>query len=210
VIAHFEGTVLTAYYDVAHVQTVCTGHVVLPADKSWMDDGVTMEECLQVMQQDVRRFERVLNGSVRPEVKLSQEMVNALISLAYNIGEAAFASSTVVKRLNAGDLVGAADAFLMWRYARVRLKDGTYEKRPVLLSRRESERQLFLSGVAATVDTFDHDLQTIASLAQEQAYQFFRNNLFDYRDPENDEYEDEEGRLVCLPPDREETQVQVT
>ena len=36
------------------------------------------------------------------------------VSLTYNIGETAFCNSTVVKRLKAGDYVGACEAILMW------------------------------------------------------------------------------------------------
>ncbi len=39
---------------------------------------------------------------------------SAYVSLTYNIGEGAFCRSTIAKRLNAGDYVGACEAILMW------------------------------------------------------------------------------------------------
>ena len=39
---------------------------------------------------------------------------SAYVDLSYNIGESAFCSSTVVKRLNAFDYSGACKAILMW------------------------------------------------------------------------------------------------
>lgn len=44
----------------------------------------------------------------------SAHQAEAMTSLAYNIGLGGFRDSTVRRRFNAGDLRGAADAFLMW------------------------------------------------------------------------------------------------
>jgi GH24 family phage-related lysozyme (muramidase) len=38
----------------------------------------------------------------------------AMVSLCFNIGSGAFASSTVLHRHRAGNYTAAADAFLMW------------------------------------------------------------------------------------------------
>lgn len=77
-------------------------------------------------------------------VKLSDNELGALISLAYNIGVGEpggapdFADSTVRKRIFAGDRAGAADAFLMWRFAAGRELAG-------LVNRRKAERAVFLA-----------------------------------------------------------------
>ncbi len=47
-------------------------------------------------------------------VPLTQNQFDALVSLIYNIGEGNFASSTLLKMLNAGNYRGAADQFLVW------------------------------------------------------------------------------------------------
>lgn len=47
-------------------------------------------------------------------VPMHQHEFDAFVSLAYNIGPAAFCSSTVAKRLTAGDYPGACAAILMW------------------------------------------------------------------------------------------------
>ncbi|WP_298235924.1 glycoside hydrolase family protein [uncultured Azohydromonas sp.] len=47
-------------------------------------------------------------------VELHQAEYDAYLSLAYNIGVAAFCSSTLVKRLNAGDYAGACAEILRW------------------------------------------------------------------------------------------------
>lgn len=72
----------------------------------------------------------------------------ALLSLAYNIGvgvhdgvKGDLADSTLLDRLNAGDVAGAADQFLVWNKAHV---DGVLTALAGLTRRREAERTLFL------------------------------------------------------------------
>jgi lysozyme len=66
---------------------------------------------------------------------LAQPQYDALYSLCFNIGETQFKKSTVVKKLNANDYQGAADAILLWN------------KPAVLEKRRKRERDLFLSAI---------------------------------------------------------------
>ena len=58
------------------------------------------------------------------------------MSLAFNIGEGAFARSTLVNKLNAGDKKGAAEQFLVWKNAGGRVSQG-------LLNRRQEEKAMF-------------------------------------------------------------------
>ncbi|HEJ8622398.1 TPA: lysozyme, partial [Klebsiella michiganensis] len=60
------------------------------------------------------------------------------VSLAYNIGTRALSSSTLMKKLNSGDVKGAADEFLRWN------KSGG-KAMPGLTNRRKAEREVFLS-----------------------------------------------------------------
>lgn len=71
-------------------------------------------------------------------VELTQEMIDACISLAYNIGAGAFAKSSVVKYINQKDWCKAADSFLIYNKANGKVVKG-------LVTRRERERSLFLS-----------------------------------------------------------------
>jgi len=79
-----------------------------------------------------------------PRTPLSEAQLGAMVSLAYNIGvgeiggAADFADSSVRRRLIAGDVQGAADAFRLWRFAGGRTLPG-------LIARREAERTLFLT-----------------------------------------------------------------
>lgn len=98
---------------------------------------------LESVAQDVcDRVLRLLGDTV-----VNDNELGALVCLAYNIGvgevggASDFADSTVRKRLLAGDRKGAADAFLMWRYAGGKVLAG-------LERRREAERALFLRNAA--------------------------------------------------------------
>ena len=81
-------------------------------------DGVKLGDTIEPVQalvrklQDVQRFEGALRQCVR--VPLHQHEYDAFLSLAYNIGPGAFCSSTLVRRLNAGDYAGACAEILRW------------------------------------------------------------------------------------------------
>jgi lysozyme len=61
----------------------------------------------------------------------------ALYSFAWNEGAAALEFSTLLSRINAGDMQGAADEFPKWVYAAGRVLPG-------LVARRRMERMVFL------------------------------------------------------------------
>jgi lysozyme len=77
-----------------------------------MGETVTKPQALEMARRDISKFEGALKSCVK--VPLHQYEYNAYISLEYNIGSKAFCGSTIVKRLNAGDYVGACKAILMW------------------------------------------------------------------------------------------------
>lgn len=74
------------------------------------------------------------------QISLTQNMIDALLSLMYNIGTTNFANSTLVKKLNNSDFCGAGDQFLLWNKA----NHGTVTV-PALTTRRKVERTRFLS-----------------------------------------------------------------
>ena len=67
----------------------------------------------------------------------SQAQFDAMASLCWNIGPGNFAKSSVVRRFNDGNLMGAGDAFRLWNKAGGKVLKG-------LVNRREAERALFL------------------------------------------------------------------
>lgn len=134
-----EGERLCAYRDIVGIWTIGVGHT------GWVDDKrvcermrISQEKSREILLADLRRFERAVNNEV--VLPLSQHQFDALVSLAFNIGEGAFLKSTLLKKLNQGDYSGASEQILAWKYA---------GGRPVLLRRRKREKALFDRGVYA-------------------------------------------------------------
>lgn len=97
-----------AYLCPAHVPTIgfgCTEGVRL--GMVW-----TAEEAEAALRREIAKFEAAVNRLVT--VSINQNEFDAMVSLAYNIGAAAFERSSVLKRLNKGDRSGAGQVFEMW------------------------------------------------------------------------------------------------
>lgn len=131
-IKEFEGCKLTAYKCPAGVWTIGIGTTkdVKPGMV------ITEAKAVDFLKRDLAVFEAAVNKLVK--VEMSQPMFDALIAFVYNVGEGAFAKSTLLKKLNAGDRKGAADEFLKWNKAAGRVLEG-------LTRRRKAERALYLS-----------------------------------------------------------------
>lgn len=142
-IALEEGTVLHEYADAAGKLTIGTGHLLRPGET--YPNGITQEQADALLANDLRVAESVVNHHVT--AILSQCSFDACCCLAFNIGGGAFAGSTVAQRINAGDMAGAADAFLMWNKISL---CGQLVPDQALAARRMRERLLFLRDVSTT------------------------------------------------------------
>jgi len=93
----------------------------------------------------LRRGVEKFAADIRPAITapINENEFGAFVSLAYNIGPSAFKRSTALRKFNAGDKHGAADAILMWSKAGGKVLRG-------LVRRREAERELFLTPAAPT------------------------------------------------------------
>jgi GH24 family phage-related lysozyme (muramidase) len=92
-----------------------------------------------LLAKDVAPIETLIRETVR--TPLNQNEHDALVSFVFNIGAENFRRSTVLKKLNEGDRLGAAEAFERWTRARV---DGRLMKLDGLVRRRAAEKSLFL------------------------------------------------------------------
>ncbi len=138
-ITSFEDLVLTAYDDGVGVWTIGFGTTVYPNGvKVKKGDVCTKEQAVSFFQHDLRRFEAAVNQAVK--VVVNQNQFDALVSLAYNIGETALKESTLVKKLNGGDFSRSADQFAVWNKGGGKVMKG-------LVRRRAAERELFLKAV---------------------------------------------------------------
>jgi lysozyme len=132
-IAQNEGTVLHVYNDSRGLPTIGVGHLLTQAeiaDKTY-SFGITQQKALELLAADVATAEYWVNKSVT--VVLTQNQFDCCVDFTYNCGGGAFASSTFLRKINASDTQGAADAILMW------------DKPPEIMGRRHLERTLFLT-----------------------------------------------------------------
>ncbi|MEG2749010.1 MAG: lysozyme [Acinetobacter sp.] len=136
-ICSFEGKRLTAYDDGVGVWTIAFGTTVYPNGiKVKKGDTCTEPQAKAYMAHDLKKFESAVINAVK--VPLKQNQFDALVSLAYNIGASAFIQSTLVKKLNANNIRGAANQFDVWVNAGGKRMQG-------LVNRRAREKALFLS-----------------------------------------------------------------
>jgi lysozyme len=139
----FEGIELNAYRCPAGVWTIGVGHTS-DVDGVNVVRGmkITESEAMALLKEDVKHFERYLNK--QPFIRsLTQGMFDALVSFIFNIGIAAFAASTMRRKLcsNAAR-EDVAKEFPKWVFGTV---NGKKERLAGLVKRREAERQMFLS-----------------------------------------------------------------
>ena len=128
----YEGFRADAYLDMVGVLTIGYGFT----KGVNLGDHMTSIEADARLKQEVSEFETgVLDACTNPP---TPNQGAAMTCLAYNIGLGAFKGSTVLRKHNAGDLQGAADAFQLWCRAGGKVALG-------LVNRRQAERQLYLS-----------------------------------------------------------------
>lgn len=132
-IKSFEGCRLTAYQDSAGVWTIGYGHT------SGVKKGMTITEAQAeaYLKGDLGTAENAVNGKVTYSIK--QNQFDALVSFTYNVGSGNFGSSTLLKKLNQGDITGAANEFDKWNKAGGQVLEG-------LVRRRAAEKAMFLNG----------------------------------------------------------------
>jgi lysozyme len=128
---------LASYQDQRGIWTIGFGHTYL------VFPGMTCtpDQAKQWLLSDIVTAEACVNVNVRPD--MAQYQFDATVSLAFNIGNGDFKSSTVLHLLNAADSAGAAEAFLMWD--KITVNDVLIPDAG-LLTRRKKEQAVFLNG----------------------------------------------------------------
>lgn len=133
-VSGFEGLRQAAYLDPVGIPTVCFGET----KGVKLGQVKTIDECKGMLHDSLMISDQSVERCVH--VPMSDDRHAALVSFTYNIGGGAFCASTLVKKLNAGDIVGACNELPKWNKARgITL--------PGLTKRREQERQLCMMGL---------------------------------------------------------------
>lgn len=134
-IKEFEGFRGKRYLCPANKPTIGYGHVIVDSERATLwDADLTEEQATKLLMKDLVRFEDAVSAMVA--VPLTQGQFDALVSFAYNLGEAKLRSSTLLKLLNAGDYEGARKQINRWVYSNGKKLDG-------LIRRRARETEMF-------------------------------------------------------------------
>lgn len=131
-IKKFEGCRLLAYQDSVGVWTIGYGHTRGIS----RNDKISQEQADTFLLHDIELAVKDVNRLVK--VTLNSNQFDALVSFTFNLGARNLSSSTLLKKLNAGQPDMAANEFGRWIFAGERISSG-------LVKRREAEKNLFLS-----------------------------------------------------------------
>lgn len=129
----YEGLRLEAYQDTSGVWTIGYGHTreVNPGDR------ITAPRAEQLLERDLRDAEKSVAGLVK--VSLTDNQFSALVSFVFNEGAAAFARSSLLRKLNAGGYGQVPACLKAWIFDNGRVLPG-------LVKRRAAEAALWSGG----------------------------------------------------------------
>lgn len=129
----FEGLRENAYYDTGGVPTICYGET----KHVYIGQTIDKAECERMLNDRLGEFMSYVDYKVI--VPMPDTRRAALASFTYNVGKGAFRRSTLLKKLNRGDTVGACNELRRWVYDDGNILLG-------LVRRREAERKMCLIG----------------------------------------------------------------
>jgi lysozyme len=146
-LAEWEGFETEVYDDAAGLPTIGVGHLLTQNEREGgkitikgqavdYKQGLSEQEVLDLLAQDLERFEAAVNSAV--QVGLNQNQFDALVSFAFNVGTQAFQSSTLLKKLNQGLYDEVPAQLRRWNKAGGKVIQG-------LINRREKEIVLWQS-----------------------------------------------------------------
>ena len=127
----FEGLHLEAYRDCAGVWTIGYGHTgpTLAAGQT-----ISEPEAEELLRADLADAVACVNRCVK--FVISQSQFDAMVDFCFNAGRGNFLQSTLLRKVNSGDLEGAAVQFTLWVHAGGDVVAG-------LVRRRKAEAELF-------------------------------------------------------------------
>src|SRR5258706_5105660 len=112
VIMDNEGLRLEAYQDIVGVWTIGFGHTGAEVKPGII---IKLEAAKGLLLSDVETSEKCVNNCVSGVI--TQGQFDALCSFVFNLGCSALRNSTLLRKLNDGDDVGAAEQFMHWNHA---------------------------------------------------------------------------------------------
>jgi len=98
---------------------------------------ISKDQADQLLRRDVRKSQVAVLRLIK--VPLEDGQFDSLCSFVFNLGSGSLQSSTLRRKINRGDYIGAADEFPRWVFAGGRKLKG-------LIKRRKHERLMFIGG----------------------------------------------------------------
>ena len=128
-----EGVSYIPYKDIVSVWTVCHGHT---GKDIMLGKTYTKAECKALLNKDLAT---VANKLTVYQSRYTGNNARRSFSFVYNVGAGNFRTSTLLRKINQGDIKGACDQLRRWTYAGGKQWKG-------LMTRREIEREVCLWG----------------------------------------------------------------
>ncbi|ECG3392626.1 lysozyme, partial [Salmonella enterica subsp. enterica serovar Mbandaka] len=107
-----EGVRYKPYRDVVGIWTVCYGHT---GNDIMIGKTYTESQCKALLNKDLNTVARQINPYIK--VPIPETTRGALYSFVYNVGTGNFRTSTLLRKINQGDIKGACDQLRRWTYA---------------------------------------------------------------------------------------------
>ncbi|EBL0153179.1 lysozyme [Salmonella enterica] len=130
-----EGVRYKPYRDVVGIWTVCHGHT---GNDIMIGKTYTESECKAMLNKDLNTVARQINPYIK--VPIPETTRGAIYSFVYNVGAGNFKTSTLLYKINQGDIKGACEQLRRWTYAGGKQWKG-------LMTRREIEHEVCTWGL---------------------------------------------------------------
>lgn len=142
-IKSFEALRLNSYKDQKGIWTIGYGTINIDGKPVTAGMTITEEQATKYLMDYLNKTEKLINDTVK--VDLNENQFSALVSFVYNVGDNGYKNSTLLKKINASDFVGAAEQFLVWNKVTI---NGVKQISNGLTRRRKAEKELFEKSVA--------------------------------------------------------------
>ena len=138
IIKEFESFRAKAYLCPSGIPTIGYGSTYYPDGKkvTLQDKEISEQKAFEILEHIANKdFGSNINKVVK--VLLNQNQFDALVSFAYNLGNENLQQSTLLKKVNQNDFIGASFEFEKWNKSSGKVLNG-------LVKRRLAEKELFL------------------------------------------------------------------
>ncbi|MEL6439254.1 MAG: lysozyme [Cyanobacteria bacterium J06621_8] len=140
IVKEFEGFKDHAYIDTDGTPVIGYGLSRINGRRVSLGDRINQHQAHQALNLHLEEIHQELARVV--EVPLNEHQLSALASISFNVGVDSIKESTLLRKINTQDYLGAANEFLRWDKANLR---GRLVRLPGLTRRRQAERKLFLA-----------------------------------------------------------------